>query len=311
MKTLILKLLALTIPIAAAVVALAVHIDRSPALRKGVFNADVDGKFNALVTPDVEIVIAGDSRGERQLMPRVIEQRTGYKTVNVATSSCDLITLANAIDRHVLPPRTRALIVSTSIFQVNDGATERGYLSRAAVLNMTWPEKLVVHRSMLRYLLQEMVAVSLRREGNPLPLDAGRRRELGFLAIGGRLELPLKTELARHPWYRDVSLHGARWRIFREALQRLAAHNVPIYLIQSPVSPAWRAYTAGTYVDRSEREFTQMLRDEAAKYPNVHLLDFYSTPDSRLGNDRFYDIQHLNCAGAAIFTGMVIEQVFR
>ncbi len=92
-------------------------------------------------------------------------------------------------------------------------------------------------------------------------------------------------------------------------MQRLAAKNVPIYLVQSPISPAWRAYTAGTFIDRTEREFTEMLRLESAKYPNVHVLDFYSVPDNRLGNDRFYDIQHLNRAGAAQFTEILTDRI--
>ena len=118
-----------------------------------------------------------------------------------------------------------------------------------------------------------------------------------------------KVLLNEHPWYRNVKLDGARWRIFLESLGRLAAVGRPVYLIQPPVSPAWRAYTADTFVDAAERRFSQQLMAAVSQYPNVRILDFYAQADPRFRNEDFYDIQHFNRRGAGMFTRIVVEQI--
>lgn len=315
MKTLLVKSVALLAPFVALSVPTAVHTvsvvirtEHSLAFCEGVFNQDLEGKLAAFVHDDTEVIVGGDSRGERQMVPAVVTARTGWKAANVATTAGDLITLRNALQRHGVPRAMRALVVSTSLFQVNDGAIDPGYVSTACFLNMTTWERLKVYAdrlgspwSPLDFQLDE---------GPPAVIKAPRLGEQGFLGVNGTLALPLpKSLLGDHPWYRTLSLHGARWRIFRQALEQLAAYGFPIWLVQPPISPAWRDYTAGTFVDTAEREFSEMLRVEGARYANVRVVDFYSTPDPRFGNARFYDIQHLNRQGAELFTQILAERV--
>jgi hypothetical protein len=89
----------------------------------------------------------------------------------------------------------------------------------------------------------------------------------------------------------------------------LAQSDRQIYLFQPPISPAWRAYTEGTFVDKGEREYIAMLTGAAAAHRNVRFLDFYSEADPRLGNDQYYDIQHLNRHGAEVFTRILCDRV--
>jgi hypothetical protein len=312
-KTLLFKMLALVAPFAILIIALAAHLDRSVKLREGVFNSELEGKFRALLKPDVEVIIAGDSRAERQVIPSVFESLTGQKAANVAVIAGDVITLRNAVRRHGMPSRTRILILSASLFQMNDGAIERGFLSKACVLNMTLREKLTVYRNALRSLLADMTEVSIRREEAPQVISEVALRQQGFWGVDGKLSLPvtiiLDPETTNHPWYRDLSLHGARWRIFREALRELAEFNIRIYVFDPPISPAWRAYSAGSFIDLGERELAAMLRRETGLYPNLRFLDFYSAPDGRLTDEDFYDIQHVNRGGAEKFTEMLAEKI--
>ena len=61
-------------------------------------------------------------------------------------------------------------------------------------------------------------------DGPPAAIAPARLREQGFMGVDKQLSLPLpKVLLNNHPWYRKVSLHGARWQIFQAALARLAA----------------------------------------------------------------------------------------
>jgi hypothetical protein len=200
------------------------------------------------------------------------------------------------------------LIVSASLFQVNDGAIDVGYMSTACLLNMTTRERARVYLDRLGSPWSPL-AFNFR-EDPAAEIAQDRLREKGFVAIDKQLSLPLpKVLLNAHPWYRKVDLDGARWRIFQDALDRLAAAGFRIYILDPPVSPAWRAYTAGTFVDAAEREFAAMLLSVTQKYTNVSVLDFYSVPDQRLSDEQFADIQHLNRAGAELFTGLLMDRI--
>jgi len=309
MKTIVLKVAILLAPFGLAAVAMGAHLE---ALRDGVFNQEIESKFQTFVLPDTDVVIGGDSRGERQVVPSIIESRTGRKTSNIATAAGDLITLYNSLKRHGALQTDRALIVSTSIFQVNDGAITPGYISTACALNMTWPERINVYRSALPSLWRFLVKTQAGEE-RPIPMSGTRLQENGFFGVEGTLPLPvtilISPQNTRHPWYQNLSLHGARWRVFEEALGRFGKSTLRIYLYLPPVSPAWRAYTAGTFIDKAEREFGTMLQAATRSHSNIRILDFYSEPDPRLGNDMYQDIQHVNRAGAAQFTEILIERI--
>jgi len=285
-----------------------VRAERAVTLRDGVFSAELEGKIRALVTADTRLIIAGDSRAERQVIPEIAAASLGGPAVNIATAAGELVMVKNALRRYGLPPATRLLVISASIFQVNDGSIDPGYISEAGLLNMTPWERAAVYADRLR---SPSISLQFRfREAPPLALTSAQLPDQGFVGITGTLGVPLPEGLIdRHPWYRNIDIRGGRWRIFAAALDELAQYPVQIHLFQPPVSPAWLAYTAETFVGNAEREFIQMLRDLVAKYDNVHLHDFYSVPDARLGNDAFYDIQHLNRAGAEVFTRLLTERI--
>jgi hypothetical protein len=292
---------AISIPAVIQTLQVMVQAERSATLRKGVFDSRLEGKWRALVTNDTRVLIAGDSRAERQIMPSVIEARTGWRTANVATMAQDLVTLENALARHGTPAAAQVLIVSASIFQINDGAIDAGFISTACLLNMTPWERARIYADRLGSPWSPLAFRFI--EGPPDDISQAHLAELGFAGSDQQLSLPLpKVLLDRHPWYRSIDLQGARWRIFQEALGRLAATGLRVFVVQPPVSPAWRVYTLGTFVDDAEREYVRMLRAAVAGYSNVTVLDYYSTPEPALDDVTFYDVQHLNRTGAVLFT---------
>jgi hypothetical protein len=299
---------ALSLPPCVQTLRVMVQAESARGLRDGVFEPRLEGKWRAIVRPDTAVIVAGDSRAERQVVPAVIESRTGSPAANVATVAQDLVTLRNTVHRYGLPPGVRVLLIGTSIFQVNDGAIDGVNVSTACLLNMTRWERARVYADRLGSPWSPLAFQFV--DGTAAEVPAGQLREQGFLGIDKQLSLPLpRILLSQHPWYRKVSLHGARWRIFQDSLRDLAQSGIPIYLFDPPISPAWRAYTEGTFVDQAEREFARMLVEAARPYPNVHVIDFYSTPDLRLGNEKFYDIQHLNRTGAEQLTQILMDRI--
>lgn len=316
MKRLAGKVALLVAPFALASLVLVAYSSWSATARQGIFDPQLERKLQTCLDDGTTVIVAGDSRAETQVVPEVIERATGLRTANVATPAGDLATLSRAIGRYGALARARALIVSTSIFQVNDAVIAPGYLSTACLLDMTLVEKLVVYRRAPGQLLATLATVPFERvQGTEAAPAASYEpcRWKGFVGREGTLKLPVSILLdphtTEHVWYRDQHLHGARWRVFRNALGRLAASNVRVFLLQAPVSPAWRAYTTGTFVDRAEREFSGMLAETAGRYANVRFLDFYTQPDQRLEDGMFYDIQHLNTAGAVIFTQILVDRI--
>jgi hypothetical protein len=315
LKLLSLKVLMLLAPFAALSVTpvvqtmrVMVQAESARGLHDGVFEPRLEGKWRALVRPDTAVIVAGDSRAERQIVPAVITARTGWSAVNVATMAQDVVTLRNAVHRYGLPPGAKVLIISASIFQANDGAIDGGFVSTASLLNMTRWERARVYADRLGSPWSPLAFRFV--DGTAAAVAPAVLTEHGFVGIDRQLPLPLpRILLNQHPWYRKMALHGARWRIFQAALRDLAESGLTIYLVAPPISPAWRAYTEGTFVDRSEREFVGMLAEAARPYPNVRVLDFYSTPDPRLGNEQFYDIQHVNRAGAKQVTEILIDRI--
>jgi hypothetical protein len=299
---------ALSLPAIARTLVVVVRAEQSLALKDGVFDGQLEGKLDAMLTDGIVVIVAGDSRAEEQVIPALIEARTGLPAINVATTAGDLVTLANALKRHGVPRSARVLIVSTSLFQVNDGAIDPPYISTACLLNLTTWERVRIYADRLSAPTSPLDFRFV--EPPPVAMTAAKLRDHGFVANDKILSLPLpKVLLNAHPWYRSLSLRGARWRVFREALGRLAATGLRIYLVDAPVSPAWRAYTAGTFVDAAERDFAGMLDEAASAWPAVQALDYYTVPDPALGNEQFADIQHLNRAGAQRFTTMLLDRV--
>ena len=215
---------------------------------------------------------------------------------------------ANTLARHGTPVSARVLIISASVLQINDGAIDEGYISAPCLLSMTTWERAGIYADRLGSPWSPLAFKFI--EEAPAVIPQAHLHEQGFVGSDRQLSLPLpKVLLNLHPWYRKIDLQGARWRIFQGALARLAASGLRIFVVQPPISPAWRAYTSDTFVDDAERQYGRMLRAAVEAYPNVTFLDYYSTPDSALDDAKFYDVQHLNRTGARLFTEMLVRDM--
>jgi hypothetical protein len=316
MATLIKKLFLLFSPIALLLLLLLAVTSHSEKWKDGVYDRDLEAKIQALIDNNTEVIVAGDSRAERQVVPAIIHARTGRNAANIATPAGDLITLYNALKEHGLLGKRYVLIVSTSFFQANDGAVDRGYLSPACLMNMTMREKISAFLHARRAFLADLVDMRkalLGDAGGSGPVADVHLETRGFLGVDGTMKrspsILLNPRTTNHPWYKHVSLHGAKWRIFRETLARFARTGYTIYIYQPPVSPAWYRYTKGSFIDKREREYSEMLREESSRYRNVVFLDFYGEPGDALGDDMYYDIQHLNVAGARVFTARLMDRI--
>lgn len=71
-KILLIKIILLLTPYIIFAMAAIYYVEHSIALREGVFDNVLEGKIRAFIKTDTEIIIGGDSRAERQVVPAII-----------------------------------------------------------------------------------------------------------------------------------------------------------------------------------------------------------------------------------------------
>jgi hypothetical protein len=283
-----------------------------------ILNEFVENKTAELLIENdkINIIIAGDSRAEWQLSPKIIKENTGFNTINIAADACDLVTTVAAIKKKYKSCPKNIFVISVSSWQINDGAIDPGSLSLKCFQELTLIEKLKLYRRNLLEMIRMEVQLSesyekamVRSKREPIQIKEG-----GFHGIDGNLLKKFKVEdierkIPLHPWYKNIQNEGARWLLFQRALKDLGKMNSSVIIYQPPVSPIWRKKTTGSVIDHAEVEYSRKISNEIKKYKNIYFLDFYNN-DIKLLNDTLYsDIQHLNSKGAEVFSSYLSNQI--
>jgi hypothetical protein len=307
---------AIAIPILA--VAVDILLQRGLGLRQVPLDPDMEKKvYSLIVAPKASpaVIVAGDSRAERHVDPAVIESRLKTSAVNVAVSSGEMISVAKTFDRYDILAAKPVLILSATSFQYNNGAIDHDSLSMDSVVEMPWIQQVLV----VREKLPEMAYRKIR-----MYWDLGKKKKLlkdypekGFVGVDTILSatvdqlstIGLEQGKTRHPWYKDLRPGEPKATILADAIDRLAQSGCPIILFTPPVSPVFREYIKGTWIDQYEREYSAFLQRVADRHPNIHFLDFYQNWTDEFPNDQFYDIQHLNRTGAQKLTAILCDRI--
>jgi len=263
------------------------------------------------------VIVAGDSRAERQVIPAVIREELGVDAVNVAVAAGELVSVAKVLKRHALSEKKPLLIISATAFQINDGATDHDAISLDCLIAMRWIDQIAIFREKLPEMAYRKLRMYKRCLAVKCGLSSVRTKhfaEDGFVGIDGTLDasgMAAHPERIQHPWYKDLHLEGRKWRVFQSALREIAASGSQVLLYNGPSSPAWRQLSRDTFMDAAEEQYSRMLGREAAQYANVHFLDFHGGWIGDFPDSMFYDIQHLNRTGAAKLTTILCGEIKR
>jgi hypothetical protein len=261
------------------------------------------------------VIAAGDSRAQRQVVPAILKEQLGVDAVNIAVAGGELISVAKVLKRYSLTASKPLLIVSATVFQVNDGAIDHDTISMDCLMAMRWIDQIALFHKKLPEMAYRKIGMYKRCLATACGLSPVRTKhfaEDGFMGIEGTFDISgmrAHPERIKHPWYQDPHLEGRKWRVFQAALQDIAASGAQILLYNGPSSPAWRQLSRNTFMDAAENQYSQMLRREAAQYPNVHFLDFHGGWMDDFPDVEFYDIQHLNRTGAARLSRILCQQI--
>ncbi|NQU32098.1 MAG: hypothetical protein HQ521_02590 [Bacteroidetes bacterium] len=294
-----------------------------------VFNDGIEAKIESLyLNVDGEkptIIIAGDSRAERQISPSIIQAQTDTKIINIAVSAGDLSTLIKALKKYNIDKTTGLFIISAGSFQISDASIGPGYMSINVLNQLTLEEKYSLFGNhwkialkMLKYQIRGTLKSYLQKIGlfkKKYPksiLD-----NYGFNGITGNFD-PEELENSKAywerngeikiPWYKATKTDGIRWENFKKNLFQLSEmRTIKFIFYQPPVSPAWYNLTKNTKIDQIENQFSLQLKNEILNYPNIMFWDFYNTKITVLKDSMYYDPMHLNKNGAELFTKHIMN----
>lgn len=293
-----------------------------PRFTKFIMDSDLEAKINTFLPDgnDVEIIIAGDSRAERQLIPNIFEKETKKMTVNIAKDVGDVMSLLYSNNKYNFIDSNKIFIIGVSSLLINDGSyrnwfmsqasmTEIGLLKRILLFKGDYPENWY-HRMSL--IWDDLIFEKSDKKLSPNDI---RLNNKGYYPIDKSLEIdkmyeidlsPITTE---HLWYRDPKNNGIRRKVFEKSIEQISKTEASVVLIQSPMAPSWRDMVDEKFMHQMELDFSRLLNKIENLYDNIWTIDFYLEQSELFTDELFYNATHLNKKGAEIFTISVIDSI--
>lgn len=268
------------------------------------------------------LLLAGDSRARMQLMPSAVAETLGIsvdEVINMAGDSCEpavaLAAYREFSDRFAHRP---IMVLSVSIFGVNDRAAQPGYVTDEFLWSIPLKERFAF-ASPVRVLRSCFLAerqLGARLGGLIDSLRASAVAERGFRGIpadntiaSGDDWLPAYLSKLDTVWFNDAVLDGIRWRQFEADVRALRSMGVQVVLFDGPEHPAFLSGIEGTEMGRAYAQFHDRLRALAVS-EGIVLLEY--GPSWCDGNDPdalFFNLLHVNRTGAALLSARVANDV--
>ncbi len=267
-----------------------------------VINPGVEKKIYDLIVKDkqdVKIIIGGDSRAERQIIPKIIEQKMNLKSKNIAVSSGDTYSLFYYLKKYDVLEDKKIIILSLSF---PFGSCQPLYGFKKNYPYRDFVKKLGDYNTLGFSILKNFLKNTKQSYGDD-----------GFLGVEGNIPFPIDISLdpnnTNHPFYKKINYACSTWEDTKRMIEEMAQSGLKLVIYQPPISPSWREYIKNSFIEQAENNYSQMLSQELKKHKNTHFLDYFSSTTPLLTDDTYYDIQHLNQEGAEIFTEILIKDL--
>jgi hypothetical protein len=131
--------------------------------------------------------------------------------------------------------------------------------------------------------------------------------ENGFFDSGQKSAPPAALEFERQTYeaqLRPFRVNYDRLATFDMFLDLAKARGIQVVLVNMPVAPAFRQFWDG---DDSIERYRALVQGIATDH-DVPLIDLYTDAAGTFPADSFIDRNHLNSAGAAVLTRLVVDQ---
>ncbi len=293
-----------------------------PKVTHYIFKDEIKAKINMFVT-DVEepmIIVGGDSRAERQIIPKIVNDRLGVKAINIGASAGDIGSFYNALIEYDMISDNKLVIVSVSSIEINDNVVGKWGIPHAYITYMSFFDNIKLFGWEYPSMMLERFRLTLdeiftNKSSYTLNIYDSRIETKGFLGITGDItdwefdEINIKEDTLKVGWYLNSNHDGVCKITFNKIIKKIAQTELNLVLIQPPVSPSWYKHTRGTYIDSIELNHSKYLKSISSNYDNISFLDFYTNQSDIFHDSMFYNSVHLNSGGAEIFTNALLDSL--
>jgi len=293
-----------------------------PSITRYIMDIDLEAKINTFLPEanNVDIVVAGDSRAERQLIPALFKSELNLETVSIAKDVGDVMSLVYANKKYEIADSNKVFVMCLSSLLTNDGAYKNWFMSQASMTEIGLIKRILLFKN--DYIENWYHRMGLiwddlinDKRGIGLAQEDVRVKDGGYISVNEQLDInnfsknDLNPQTTKHLWYRKPNNKGIRKTVFENSIEQFAETGAKIILIQSPMAPAWRSYVDENYMHQLELDHSKLLIELASQYKNVWAIDFYTKQPSIFTDKLFYNATHLNNLGAVIFTTAVIDSL--
>jgi hypothetical protein len=272
------------------------------------------------------VLCVGDSLVKLGVQPRVLEARLGLPSYNLAVGGASapatFFLLRLALD---VAARPSALIIDfdAEVLQTPPRMHQKYWpelIGPGEAIDLCWSaqDSDLLGRTGLALLLPSVKHRDELREDIRVSLAGGTRPTREVLAAyarhwrlnGGATVLgptppppddPAKADPATRRSRRGWVPYPANASYVRRALDLAASREVPVFWLLPPVSPSRQARRDRSGLDEG---YTRFVRETAARYPNVVVLDARRSGYAR---DLFADPTHLHRVGAVELSAAVAD----
>lgn len=285
-------------------------------------DSGIDIKFNSLKKKEnLDLIIMGDSRAERQISPRIIDSVTDINSINLAISTGDInrirqFFINNQKFLNDVNKNQSTLLISASDWQINDNSQTWGYLSLSTFSLLSPLERIkflnnkndyfkFVYQGYKLYIKKVLGTIFMN---NNITTDSD-----GFLGIDREfsLEDAEKIELENHPFYTNIKDNGWRLKLFENSLRYLNSNFDNVIIIIPPTTNYWKLKTKNTDVQKMTLGYIEKIKNLVLNenLTNIKIWDFYNFPPDNINDSDFYDTIHLNVKGAEKFSLFISERL--
>lgn len=276
----------------------------------------VDDKIAHLITDAPQrpnVIVAGDSRAELNIIPTVLDSELHTHSVNIAVGvgllygTVEALQKADALNHHSL------IIVSVSSYQISDGfVLDADPIDLEVIAKKPWGLQKITDA---RNYFDNQYDYYFNRLKTFLRPDVSDPEHMNEVVLAAKGYTEKKGLFVAAPGpntsdevYQNVSHGGVKQQRFEEALKLLGQTNDTVVIIEPPYAPsAWMAYD-GTNAQQTEEQFAAIIQQTIAPYPNLHFIN-YTLASSTLRDEHFADAVHLNKEGAEAFTTLLARDV--
>lgn len=294
-----------------------------PRFAKLIMDEDLEFKINTFLPAnnEVNLIIAGESRAERQLIPDIFIDETGKNTVNIAKDVGDVISLVYANNKYDISDSNKTYIICVSSLLINDGSYKNWFMSQASITEIGFLNNILLFRNdyfenwyrRMGLIWDDLIN---NKRNQTLPKNDIRGLNRGYFPVEKSIEIEKLFEIDMNPvttdhlWYRKPNNNGIRRKIFEKSILKFSETGAKVVLIQSPMAPTWIEISKNSYMHKMELEFGELLVEIDKKLDNVWAIDFYTNQSHIFTDDLFYNSTHLNSTGAELFTKAVIDSLY-